>query len=84
MIVVKMELWPGGDKAGKRALGVIVIANDGTGTDGSGNYRFSLSHAGRYFGKRKEPWKSGKVRGFVCSLSPYRLLARCLKAAGEV
>ncbi len=84
MIVVKMELWPGGDKSKARPLGVIMIANDGTGDAESGDYLVEASHAGKYFGKRKEPYKSGKVKGFLRGLSPYRLLYRALKAINEV
>jgi hypothetical protein len=84
MIVVTIELWPGGYKEKSRPLGVISITNDGTGTKEKSNYNYVLSHAGMFFGKRKEPFKKGSVRGFFRNLSPYRLLARCLKDAGEV
>lgn len=84
MIVVNIELWPGGDKTRARPIGVVTVANDGTGTPVAGNYKYALSHAGAYFGRRKEPFKRGKVRGFPRRLSPYRLLARVFKDAGEV
>lgn len=84
MIVVTMELWPGGTEDRKRGLGVVVITNDGTGTPEYGNYRYTISHAGKFFGKRKEPFKQGRVKGFSRKLSPYRLLCRVLKDAMEV
>lgn len=83
MIVVKMELWPGGDESRMRPLGTIVITNDGTGNAEVGNYRYTLSHAGKFFGKRKEPFKQGRVIRFIRTLSPYRLLCRVLKEARE-
>lgn len=83
MIVVRIELWPHGDQARARQLGVIAITNDGTGTAATGNYEVVASHAGNYFGKRKEPYKRGRVRGFLRNLSPYRLLFRALKELGE-
>jgi hypothetical protein len=80
MIVVNIELWPGGDKNRKRNLGHMVITNDGTGTERVGNYRVTLSHAGIYYGKRKEPWKTGVVRNHLRMLSPYHLILRALQA----
>lgn len=84
MVRVTIELLPGGFEKGKRTLGVIEIANDGTSADRRfGNYTAELSHAGMFFGKRKGPFKRAKVRGFLRSLSPYRLLCRILRAAKE-
>ena len=40
MLVVKIELWPGGNPEGARTLGSIFIANDGVGTDKYGNYKY--------------------------------------------
>ena len=83
MVVVKLELWPGGDETQARPLGIIAIANDGTGNADAGNYTAEASHAGRYFGRRREPYKRCRVTGFARCLSPYRLLYRVLKAMGE-
>lgn len=83
MIVVKIELWPGGDKEKARPLGVVTLFNDGTGDRATGNYNVIASHAGKFFGKKKEPYKKGRVVGFLRNLSPYRLLFRALKALGE-
>lgn len=80
MVVINIELWPLGNKTNKRNLGTIVISNDGTGTTHSGNYNVVLSHSGIYYGKKKEPWKTGKVKGFARSLSPYHLLLKALQA----
>ena len=41
-IVVKLELWPGGDKERARTMGILIIANDGTGTASRGNYDYQL------------------------------------------
>lgn len=84
MIVVKIELWPSGDPTAIKPLGVITITNDGTGDKATGNYDVAATHAGVFFGKRADPYKTGKVRGFSRRLSPYRLLCRALKAIGEV
>ena len=84
MIQVEIKLRSARGRKYDRILGVVVIANDGTGTAEEGNYEFALSHAGVYFGKRKEPYKKGKVKGFKRNLSPYRLLYRVLKKAGEL
>lgn len=84
MIVVKIEMYPKGREEGSYPLGVMVITNDGTGTQEAGNYKYTISHAGVHLGKRKEPYKQGRVRGFRRTASPYRLVQRCLKDAGEI
>lgn len=84
MIVVKIEMYPGGDKKGKCGLGVLVISNDGTGTTKAGNYLYTLSHAGKYFKTKKGVCKHGRVTNFPRAYSPYRLVQRVLKDAGEI
>lgn len=82
-VVIKIELWPHGDQAQARPLGGLIIDNDGTGDAVFSNYNVTAMHAGMYFGKRKEPFKTGKVLNFRRSLSPYRLLCRALHAIHE-
>jgi hypothetical protein len=65
VIVVTIALWPKGDQDREVPLGILAIANDGTGTPEMGNYKWTLSHAGKYFGKRKEPFKQGRLRGVL-------------------
>lgn len=85
MIRITMELLPFGFEQGKRTLGVIEVANDGTGTAAIGNYTYRLSHAGRYYNpKTKKPYKKGWVAGHRRAASPYKLLYKVLKDAGEV
>lgn len=79
MIVVHIDLWPFGDNKKAKPLGNIVIANDGTGSDKSGNYDVVLSHAGIYYGKREEPWKRGHVKNHKRMLSPYHLVYKAIK-----
>lgn len=69
-----------------RPLGHIVISNDGTGTVKLGNYKYVLAHAGKHWEKNKKgkPFKKGRIRNFPRNMSPYRLVQRCLKHAGEV
>jgi len=83
MVVVKIEMWPHGDESKAYPLGKIEIANDGTGDAQSGNYDVTAFHAGIFYGKRREPYKTGRVVGFLRRLSPYALLAKALKAIGE-
>lgn len=82
-VVVKIELWPGGDERKARPLGCLTIVNDGTGTGKVGHYDVEASHAGVYLGKRKEPYKTARVSGFARHLSPYRLVCRALQALRE-
>ena len=86
IIEVTIVLNPKGrakKEADKTLLGVICIANDGTGTAKIGNYKFALSHSGKFINKKRS-YKRGKVKGFKRSSSVYRLLYRVLKKAGEV
>ena len=81
MIVVKIELWPFGRYKDRREIGRAIIINDGTGDEKLGNYKVEFKHSGIYYGKDGN-YKTGKVKGFSRSLSPYHLLARALKGAG--
>lgn len=80
MVVVKIELWPDGSQERMRPLGQVVIANDGTGDNGFGNYDAALAHSGKYWGK-KGIWKRGRVEKHDRMLSPYHLLQKVLNSA---
>ena len=80
MVVVKIELWPGGDKSKARLLGVATIANQGTGDATHGNYKVDLTHSGVYFGK-PGTWRTGYVLGHRRDLSPYHLVMKALMNA---
>lgn len=82
MIVIKIELWPLGDKTKAQILGEIEITNDGAGTRDTGNYNvklFKWNNKDRT--KRGGIWRQGKVAGFPRKrLGPYDLLLRALLA----
>jgi len=85
MIEVLIYLNPKGKatkRKDKKLLGLICIANDGTGTSKLGNYNYAISHAGKFIDK-KGVFKKGRIENFPRRLSPYRLVARILKDAGE-
>lgn len=84
MIKVTIELDTHGKGEKVRTIGVIVIANDATGDDTFGNYEYALSHAGKYIHQKKGVYKKGRILRFKRTLSPYRLLQRVLKDAGEI
>lgn len=79
MLVVSIELWPHGDQAKAKPLGVAIITNDGTGDKVAGNYDVKLSHSGKYFGK-PGPYKTGTVKSHRRNLSVYHLVYKALKA----
>lgn len=60
MIVVTVELWPGGNKKLAEHLGTARIWNDCTGTKTMGNYQAVLSKRGM----PDSTWKGGSVQGF--------------------
>lgn len=53
MLVVKLELWPGGDEAKKRVIGSATIANVG-GDDRHGTYQATVVTDGISFETRVE------------------------------
>lgn len=79
MIVVRIELWPLGNRSRRREIGQIVIANDGTGDREAGNYNAALAHAASHESK-PGCWKAGRVEGHSRSLSPYHLVLRAIEA----
>jgi hypothetical protein len=77
MIRVTIELLPFGSEEGRKHLGTIEIANDGTGTVDCGNYMVRQAKAGA----RRQEWKRGVVKDFPRRLrGPYDLLFRALAA----
>lgn len=77
MIRVTIELLPFGSEAGRKHLGTIDIANDGTGTAEKGNYKVRLAG----FKGPASTWRSGAVKDFPRrSRGPYDLLLRALAA----
>lgn len=81
MIRVTIELLPHGKQEGKRVLGVLDIANDGSGTDEIGNYDGEL-HA--EYTQPGEPRK-GRVLSFNRKRqSAWTLVGMFLKKFGHV
>jgi hypothetical protein len=77
MVVVTVELWPGGDKSKRSGLGVAEIANDGQGTETTGNYQVRLMK----WGEGRRTWRTGRFQGFPrLRLGPWDLLLRALAA----
>ena len=80
MIVVKIEMWPGGDPAKAREIGRGTIANDGRGTATLGSYDVRLLKSPEY-ARNPGTWKTGRVEGFPRQrLGPWDLLLRGLEA----
>ncbi len=79
MIVVTIEMVPGGDNSKAHVLHVGAITNDATATRTRGNYDFTLS-------KRGGPatYKKGRVEGFArLKEGAWKLLYLVLKEAFE-
>lgn len=77
MIVIRIEMWPLGDRAARYTLGTIHVINDGTGDVKRGNYY------ARFFGK-KGPLRSRNVvvSGWPRLARPvFSLLKRVLEEA---
>ena len=76
MVVVRVELWPGGLELGKKSLGTMYLANDGTGTAGEGSYDVKIM---KFDGKGT--WREGRVEGFDRQRrGPWDLIQRALDA----
>lgn len=96
MIVVRMELWPGGDQSRAQDLGVAVIANEGkliTSHPSSGlpclkvddcpPYSVKLLKAAKFSKRPGEVWRAGKVPSYPRAdkrWGPWELLALALEA----
>ncbi len=76
MIVVRVEIWPGGNRDRRRHLGTAAITNNACGTETRGSY------VARFFvaGKRKKTWHVTNVNGFPRTrLLAWDLLFRALR-----
>lgn len=77
MIVVKVEMWPGGDKSRKRSLGSMSIANV-SGNDKLANYIYEL------YGAKGITMNSGNIMHYPRKrLHVFNLLYRILVDAGR-
>ena len=74
MIVVRIVLWPGGDKGREQELGSAVIANDGTGDEDIGHYDAVVKQP------RRRP-RGVRLHGFRRRRGPLHLLYEVLAAA---
>lgn len=73
MILVTVELLPGGDASKATVLGRATITNDGTGSLIRGNYKAEFTHKGRR-------WGASRVEDFPRqSLNVWELLRECLE-----
>ena len=95
MLRCTIELVPHGDESRKRIIGLVEIANKGTGTLAVGNYGVVLKKTPPFSGALREAWKRGLLTGeddeaiaaFVeghhrTKRGSYDLLYRALKACG--
>lgn len=89
MIVVKVELWPGGVEDNAIDLGVAKIANDLQGSLSSalrgGDYDIRIEKGAMYSRRPGDVWKKGRVEGFPRQsnrVGPWELLFLALKACG--
>jgi hypothetical protein len=74
VLVVKIELWPHGNKAGRKVVEVAAISNDGTGSNLVGNYDCVI-----LTGSKGKVTNACKVKGHPRSKGPWVLLKRALE-----
>jgi hypothetical protein len=97
MLRCTIELVPMGDEDRKRVIGMVEIANDGTGDGHTGNYKVLLKKTPPFSGALKQAWRTGRmavdaedeeiITGSVeghprAARGSYDLLYRALKACG--
>lgn len=82
MLVVRIELWPRGDRSQAREIATGMIVNDGKGTTEMGLYDVLLLKRNRgviRVAHVGDVWKRGRVEGFPRKrLGPWDLLFRAL------
>lgn len=86
MIRVSIELLPQGMKLGREEIGLVEIANDGTGTAEYGNYNVvAFKRLGKYRGNRnsRAVWRKARVVGFERQRGPYALLKEALNQLAD-
>ena len=89
MIVVKLEMWPGGDESRMYELGRTYIYNDGAGSARRGNYEVRVCRKHKdYEGTHRNVatgkgfTRTGRVEGWPRkSYNIWLLILRCLRAA---
>jgi len=80
MIVVKIELWPLGDKSRSKEIGRMYVTNDGSGNVDRGNYTVAVCRRGST--ERTKPTRTGSVSNYPRqSYNVWRLILRALKSA---
>lgn len=87
MLVVTVELYPGGNAAKRKTLGTMVVDNIGVSAEGRrGNYRVRVYKKGEdllAFRYGKAPLRQGQVLDHArLSLPVWSLVAKALKAVG--
>lgn len=85
MIVVKIEMWPGGNKLRCHEIGRMYIANDGSGSGDRGNYDAVVCRRGTTENPMEgnvKPTRTGRVVDYPrTSYNVWRLISRCLRSA---
>lgn len=77
MLVVKVELWPGGVEEEAETVGVMQIVNDKSGSYGRGDYDTRILK----WGQVNESWKEGRIKDFPrAKLGHWDLVYRALKS----
>jgi hypothetical protein len=82
VIVIKMELWPGGDSSHAQDLGTAIIANESSLADNSA-YSVRLLKGAMYSSSPCTLYKKGEVKAFPRRdkrWGPWELLALALEA----
>ena len=94
MLRITIDLIPYGDEHYTKTIGLMEIANDGTGDVDTGNYICLLKKTPPYKGALKRVWRSGKFKEAITNITAeiqgfkrqkrgvYDLLYRALVACG--
>jgi hypothetical protein len=88
VIVVRIEMWPHGDRLRARELGRMYLANDGTGSAERGNYDVAVCRKGTNSVPRPispngpDATRAGRVESYPRqAYNVWRLIARALRSA---
>jgi len=76
IIFIKIELWPWGDRSRRKTLGEMVITNDGTGSQTTGNYKVwhrSDPKPDKQLDNVQDPGKSLLLRAWLGKMVPSRI-----------
>jgi hypothetical protein len=83
VLVVRVELWPGGDPTRIKEIACVTIVNDGSGDELKGNYDCASIRCGQsHMDPTTKPVRTARVEQYLRTRPVLNLVVRALKNLG--